>query len=669
MAPPARAFSTPFLISLAVLLALFHAVLAVTATVGTSVTHDEIAHLTAGHTYNVLGDFRLQPENGNLPQRWAALPMAAIRPHLPLVNGDAFWRADTWQFSHQFFYELGNDTDLMILAGRAMISLFSAGTALLVFLWSRRLFGMRGAFLSLVLFVFSPSFLAHGALATSDVTMVFFFLAAVTTWWWQLRQPAWWRVLLSGVVFGLACVAKYSAVLLLPMMVLLALLQLAVRRPTTRLRFAGWSLATGLAHAAIGTLVIWAFYDFRYAAIAPGLPASPAEFYRAWVWFEPRAGWPGAVVNFARHWHLLPEAFLYGFTFVRDFAQQRGAFLSGHYSLHGWVSFFPIAFLIKTPVPFLLLLGWALVAWARALARCGAGWRARFAAQITAAAPLLVLATLYGAASLASHLNIGERHILPIYPVLFILAGSLGAWLDVRRPAALGCLAALVAWQAGESLWIRPHYLAYFNEIVGGPANGWRQLVDSSLDWGQDLPALARWLRQNNSGPGREPVYLSYFGTGDPAYEGIVATRLPCLPELPPKQPAYRLRPGLYCISATMLQQVYATERGPWTLAAERDYRQLRPLEDIFLQYQRRKKQRPPDRASDARMETAWKRYDELRFERLCHYLRVRRPDAVVNYTIFIYRLSADEIAASTGGSLRDFTNAIERALLHPPAR
>ncbi|HVU25125.1 MAG TPA: glycosyltransferase family 39 protein [Opitutus sp.] len=665
---PARAPSAPFLFSLAVLLALLHAVLAVTATVGTSVTHDEIAHLTAGRTYNVLDDFRLQPENGNLPQRWAALPMAALSPHLPPLNGDAWWCADTWRFSHEFFYELGNDTDLMIFAGRAMISLFSAGTALLVFGWARWLFGLRGAFVSLVLFVFSPNFLAHGALATSDVTMVFFFLAAMTTWWWQLDRPAWRRVLLSGLVFGLACVAKYSAVLLLPMMLLAALFKLATRRPTTRLRFAGWIAGTLAAHGALALLVIWTFYGFRYAAVAPGLVASAIEFYRPWEWFEPRAGWSGVVVNFLRQWHLLPEAFLYGFTFVRDYAQQRGAFLSGHYSLYGWVSFFPVAFLIKTPLPCLILLAGAIVAWGRGLARCGAGWRARFGAQIETAAPLLVLAAVYGAFSLASHLNIGHRHILPIYPVLFILLGSLGAWLDPRRPLALGFLSAMLAWQAGESLWIRPHYLAYFNQIVGGPANGWRHLVDSSLDWGQDLPALARWLQLHNSGPDRAPVYLSYFGTGDPAYEGITATRLPCLPELPPKQPWYRLGPGLYCVSATMLQQVYSTQRGPWTLAAERDFRKLREIEDVLLEYQARQKDRPPNADADATMETAWKRYDTLRFARLCHYLRARQPDAVVNDTIFLYRLSARELAAATGGTLRDFTNAIEQAMLQPPA-
>ena len=226
--PPSEAF----LLSLAVLLALLHAVLATTATVGTSITHDEIAHLTAGRAYNTLGDFRLQPENGNLPQRWAALPMNAIGPRLPPLAGDPAWQqADVWVFGNEFFYRSGNPADLMIFAGRAMISLFSAGTGLLVFFWSRKLFGTRGAFLSLGLYVFCPNLLAHGALATSDATMSFFLLAAVTAWWWQLDALTWRRVLLSALVFALACVAKFSAVLLPPMFALLALLRFFGPRP------------------------------------------------------------------------------------------------------------------------------------------------------------------------------------------------------------------------------------------------------------------------------------------------------------------------------------------------------------------------------------------------------------------------------------------------------
>jgi len=654
------------LLSLAVLLALLHAVLGVTATVGTTVTHDEIAHLAAGRVYNTLGDFRMQPENGNLPQRWAALSMALLQPRLPpLAGNDAWHRGDIWVFGHQFFYELGNDTDLMIFAGRAMISLFSAGTGLLIFFWSRRLFGTRGAFLSLGLFVFCPNFLAHGMLATSDVTMVFFLLAAVSAWWRWLEAPSWPRALLSAAVFALACVAKFSAVLLLPMFAVLALLRLFETAPAgaTRGRFSAWVAGAAIGHVACAWVTIWMFYGFRYSAFAPALPGPLQDFYRPWEWMLMDSGLTGSLVTFARQLRLLPEAFLYGFLFVVQYSHQRAAFLNGDYSIYGWTSFFPFAFLAKTTLPLLLLLATGLTVWLQRLADAGAAWRERLRAQLRPAAPLLVLFVIYWIVSLTSHLNIGHRHILPTYPVLFILLGGFGAWLDVKRPTALILVAALGAWHAGESLWIRPHYVAYFNELAGGPANGWRHLADSSLDWGQDLPALGRWLRAHNSGPARAPVYLAYFGTGDPLYEGITATRLPSLPYLPPRAPWYRLGPGIYCVSATMLQVVYSPVRGPWTTEQETEYQRFHSVEDAFLAYQADPAQRREleRKANAAQWLASWEKYDDLRFARLCHYLRARRPDAVIDYTIFVFRLSAEEIAAATG-PLNDWSVAIERA-------
>ncbi|MBS0632786.1 MAG: glycosyltransferase family 39 protein [Verrucomicrobia bacterium] len=661
---PSAPFSESFIIALALLLAALHAVLAVTATTGESLTNDEIAHLTAGRAYNTLNDYRLQPENGNLPQRWAALPMTVIQPHFPPLD-ESGRHGEVWVFGHRFFYLSGNPADFMVLCGRAMISLFSAGTGLLIFFWSRKLFGLRGAFLSLGLFAFCPNFLAHGALATSDVTMVFFLLASVSAWWWALETNLPWpRTLLSAAVFALACVAKFSAPLLVPMLLLLAALRL-VWPPsgTTRGRLASRIALATLAHIVLAWAVIWAFYGFRYSAFNPALPAG--DFNRPWAWMLANIGGYGTVIGWMRSLHLLPEAFLYGFTFVLEFAGQRGAFLSGEYSIHGWAWFFPFAFLVKTPLPLLLLLGTGLLAWLFRVARAGRERWPQLRTLLLRTAPLLVLFFLCWAVFLRSHLNIGHRHILPTYPVLFILLGALGAWLDLRRPFALALVALLGLWHAGESLWIRPHYLAYFNQLVGGPANGYRHLVDSSLDWGQDLPGLATWLRENNRAPKNEPVYLSYFGTGDPSYEGIVATRLPTLPLIPPPRPWYWLKPGIYCVSVTMLQHVYSSVRGPWTLELEAEYQRLRALNPIFHEYASdpAKRTQYQHDVKPEQWHTAWERYDQLRFARLCHYLRAREPDANIGYSIFIYRLSDAELKAATEDSLAAWSAAIERGL------
>ncbi len=654
---PAVTFSSRFLVTLAVLLSLAHAILAVTATTEKSMTSDEIAHLIAGHAYNTLDDYRLQPENGNLPQRWAALPLKLAAAPLPPTSLPLWQIADVWRYGHVFFYEQALHTDIFVFAGRAMIALFSAATGLLVFSYSRTHFGWRGAFLSLALFIFCPAFLAHGALATSDVVMTFFFLAAVTAWWRHLERPGAGGATLSATVLGLSCVAKFSAVILGPMFALIAVVWFA-----GRVRPDGWRapllrLARSTAvHVVAVWAIIWVFYGLRFDAFAPAL-ADGASFNHGWGWMVQPMGWPRTMFIQLREWRALPDAFLYGSAFVLRFSQERSAFLNGDHSVTGWVTFFPYTFLVKTTLPFLVLLLVGLFTGGRQIRAEGvlAAWR-----RLRPFTPLLVLFAVYWATSLASHLNIGHRHILPTYPVLFIAAGAFGAWFDFRRPLAALLVSVLALWHVGESWLIRPHYLAYFNAFAGGPSNGWRHLVDSSLDWGQDLPRLAQWLDTHARG---EKTFLAYFGTGHPAHEGIHATMLPTLPEVGAERPWHPLSAGIYCLSATMLQQVYSPLHGAWTLDRESEYQKLRLLEPLLLAYQNEPVRRAElqREAPAANWLTAWRRYELLRFARLSHVLRVRPPIANIGYSILVFRLSAEEVAAATGESLKDWSTLIER--------
>lgn len=664
---PAATPSSRFHLVLAVLLCLLHAVLAVTATVDKSMTADEIAHFTAGQAYNLRNDYRLQPENGNLPQRLAALPMTIAGVELPPPALESWRTADVWNYGYAFFYGRPLPVEQWMFLGRAVIALVSAATGLLVFLWSRALFGPRGAFLSLVLFVFCPGFLAHGALATSDVVMTFFFVASVSAWWLHLERPGFAWAAVSSITLGLAFVAKFSAVLLPPMLALIGIIWGAGKA-----RGGGWRgilarLARSTAvHAAVAVALIWTFYGFRFSAFAPGL-AEHATFNHGWGVMLQGLGLPAKVLWWMKEWRLLPEAWLYGLTFVLQFSQARGAFMSGEYSVTGWVTFFPWAFLIKTTLSFLVLIA----------AAAGAGlhdrWRSRMrgdaAGDITLIrplTPLIVLFVVYWVTSLTSHLNIGHRHILPTYPLLFVAAGYLGRFMSGGQPFVAGCVVLLGGWHVLESFAARPHYLAYFNQIVGGSKNGWRHLVDSSLDWGQDLPGLKRWLDVHAHG---DSVYLSYFGTGDPAYEGITATPLPSLPEVGAPRRWHALAPGIYAVSATMLQHVYSGIRGPWTKELEAEYQQLKVLEPTLLEFQN-----DPARQADllrevpaANWRLAWKRYEQLRFARLCHYLRIRTPDAVIGHTLFVFRLTGAELGEAVQGSLPQWRELIERTVMAKP--
>jgi hypothetical protein len=174
---------------------------------------------------------------------------------------------------------------------------------------------------------------------------------------------------------------------------------------------------------------------------------------------------------------------------------------------------------------------------------------------------------------------------------------------------------------------------------------------------------LAEWLRSQAAGGGSDRVYLSYFGSGEPDYYKIKATRLPFLNgfKFPPRW--YEPGPGIYCISATMLQQVYSSASGPWTPEREKEYQQLRASESLFKKYftDANSHGELEREVSAQQWSRAWKRYDELRFARLCHHLRARKPDAMIGYSILIYRLTASDVHAAMEGSFNEWLRALEQ--------
>ncbi len=419
------------------------------------------------------------------------------------------------------------------------------------------------------------------------------------------------------------------------------------------------------------------------------------------------------LVELARRQHLLPEAWIYGFTDAYRRAQVRVAFLNGEFRLRGWAAFFPYSFLVKTPLSLFAIM--ALAAGSafvprplRALPGFAGGWRRAYET-----APLWALFLVYWAAAIASHLNIGHRHLLPTYAPLFVLCGAAGLWIDalfcrsggdryagLLAPARFAgfALALLLILAAAESAWFFPNYLAYFNGIVR-PSHGYRHLVDSSLDWGQDLPAAKAYI--DRQPPGRSPFYFSYFGAASPDYYGVRAFPLYSVtgmdrerrPDwenlfIPPdhlettlaglrrdwpdhdvlgmmragdtevvtllkKPERLRLDAGTYLISATMLQPVnfaLSGPWGPWNQRYEAIYQELKgqvePLMSPDLGIRRA--------AAIGRGLAGWPsllgRFEAFRFARLTAYLRQRQPDDEINYSILVYRLSEAELASALDG-------------------
>ncbi len=233
---------------------------------------------------------------------------------------------------------------------------------------------------------------------------------------------------------------------------------------------------------------------------------------------------------------------------------------------------------------------------------------------------------------------------------MFVLCGAAAGWMHASRKWVRAIVPALLCLLAAASLNTWPDYLAYFNTIGGGSAKGYRHLVDSSLDWGQDLPGLKRWLDKNRNG---RRVYLAYFGTGNSRHYGLNATPLPSYLRKSGRGD-YKLQGGLYCISATRLQQVYMLKTSDWTADLERRYR--RDLEEMrrFEETSNEDKTRGPLLKSKGKgFKSRFDTFQKLRFGRLCAYLRQQEPDDHVGHSVLIYRLTDEQVNDALYGPAR----------------
>ena len=649
-------FSSQRVWLIAILIALLHAAMAVTAVNTKSPTFDEPQHLTAGYSYWVTNDFRLDPENGNLPARWAALPLLLGKTKFVPISDRAWHRADEGRTGHQFFYEAGNDPDKMLQQARMMMSIFGAALCLLIYRCAREFFGVGGGLLAEALAAFDPNFLAHSALVASDVPAAFFFTAAVWSSWRLFQKISPMRFAIAA--FGLAglFLTKFSAPIVAPVLGTISILLIFSRRQID-LKFGQirieltkrWkkACAVGVSWIALGATVffaIWLSFSFRYPAWTDNGSSHEGTSWH-WNYLLEDQGTFESAVNFARAHRLLPEAYLYGFAYVHRHEIDRPAFLDNRWSVVGFRSFFPRAFIYKTPLPFLLLLSLAFYA---ALAR-------RHSWRISNLNPLAMFALVYGAIAITSQLNIGHRHLLPIYPALFIGCGAVVDLASKNRTAILTTTVGIILfWQIGESFAIRPNYLAYFNDVAGGPSDGYKHLADSSVDWGQDLPALKTWLDNHPAIVNGKPLYLAYFGTADPRSYEINARLLPENHSSGDRAFA-PLTGGIYCISATTLQSVYTLELGPWCVPYEQYYQaaaaEIRRYHNTASDPARRVAMITNDGALNWAKKI--KDFERLRFERLCAYLRHQPPAAQIGYSVFVFELTDDEV---------------NRALYGPPA-
>ncbi len=642
------------------LLALY-AAMSFTASLTKGVSFDEGEQLAVGYNLWLRHDYRIEGANGDLVKRWATLPYLFSKPHFVSTEDPMWLAAEPYEIAHRFLFELGNRPESLLAQGRAMMAVLGVLTGFLVFACTRELFGWRGGLVALGLFSFSPNMLAFGGIVSTDLPITLTLLASTWCIWRLLHNVTGGGVLASLAAFGLLLLAKMSALVIFPITVVLVAIRLIAGGPlTVRWRTTQWTLATRraqagvilglvLLHAIAGWSAIWAHYGFRFVA-SPD-PADTRIVLRRQTGRDtvPRA--LERIVTWSRDSHFLPEGYCKGIDWLLGDDDRLPAFMGGKTKRGGWRTFFPYAIWVKTQPTLFLLLALGAVTWWRARVRDGQAVDGHDAPRLYAATPHLVLIVVYLAVAVTEDINLGHRHVLPIYPSLYVLAGAVALGWSRRIAWITVAVAGLLVWRMADSLIARPYYLAYFGPQVGGSDSGYKHLVDSSLDWGMHLPGLKRWLDENNPG-GRELVFLAYFGTDSPEYYGIKSQRLPGFFDRRPKEP-YLLRPGYYAISATLFQGVYVAAAGKWNPVYENLYRATTRNIEIFeatahdpARRAALLKQRPLD---------SWMNeyvvHDHLRFARLCAWLRHQgEPPYNIGHSIFVWKLDYDDLRAAVLG-------------------
>ena len=447
-------------------------------------------------------------------RRWSC-EMQVVDESFPVARTNWYYwpDAETQMLGQEFLYGGANDADKLLSAARWTQVALTVLTGIVIFFWLRRLAGGMAGALGVALWALNPIALAYGHLAITDMGVALMFVLAVWCFANFLDQPSKGRAALCGLACGGALVMKLSAILLAPILLVL----LGARLMQTR-EWRGFGKHLGV--MALATVGIILLVYTPYWTPATALPADAAAKIGVPTWFQ--------VLRPV----LIPPDFFKSLAILgKHEATGDWAFLCGQWRQTGWWYYFPVSIAVKTPLPLLLLTTVGLLMWLSGLRRF----------SLQNAIPWLA-ALLYLLFAVVGDIDIGVRHLLPMYALLAVGTASQFS-LHSRRVQLCAWLCA--GWLLQVTWHASPYFIEYFNEIAGGPANGYQWLVDSNLDWGQDVKRLKHFLDEQAI----TNIDLAYFGPRRSIdYYGIAARRVT-------SGEARDLRSGTLVVSATDLMR------------------------------------------------------------------------------------------------------------------
>jgi len=474
-----------------------------------SLTFDEDNHIFAGYMMFHTGDYGLNPEHPPLVKMLATLPLLGRDLWVPPLKNREF-KTEAYLDGRDFLAHNDGASQRLLFRMRLAAGLLAIGLSLMVFFAAREWFGELAGLVALAIVSFDPNVVGHSALVTTDIGVSLFFLTSIYAFYRYVKQPSAIRLLLAGAAAGLLLATKHSGILLAPMLVLLIVWEVAVAPKGTRSRLALRLSGAFAAIAVLGVVVLWAFYGFRYAARPEGLKLSTSLADYA----APLSRFNSAAVMAIAHLRLLPESYLMGLVDVKRMAEWYPTFAFGKVYAHGQWWYFPMVILVKTTLGMLALV--AATFFAIFTGRLRKGREVAF---------ILIPSAFYLLVAIQAGIDIGARHILPVYALLFAFAaGGISALASAsRRWAYVG--AALVLAHIVSALAVFPNYIAYANEAWGGPKNVHNLFSDANVDWAQQLIQVKQWQDRH---PGEE-CWFAYFARPeiDPAVYGIRCHAMP----------------------------------------------------------------------------------------------------------------------------------------------
>ncbi|MFI5240201.1 MAG: ArnT family glycosyltransferase [Candidatus Saccharimonadia bacterium] len=505
--------------------------LGVTSMAHDSAIVDEVAHIPAGYSYLEYGDYRLNPEHPPLIKDIAALPLTFMHLSFPITSPS--WTSEIngeWDSGWNFLYYAGNSPTQILFYARLPILILSIVFAAVFYELLRRKFGIGVGLLAVFLYTLEPNIMAHSRLVTTDIGVTALCFLAVWTFVLYLEKPDLMRGGVATLCLALAQLAKFSAVVLGPLYIFLVLVVVAGWGEPTK----WWSRAKtyflGLLGIGVGALVlIWLFY-FPMTLHMPNSVQKTLVASSLWPGWKMSLAIKLATYNHIPGMRALVQYVLGVAMVLGRVAGGNTTYLLGHVTNQSFWWYFPITYLIKTPVALLIMIVIVSVYgvldyFHHAPKRLWENFR-RYSKERPMQFAALSFVGLYSLVSMTGNLNLGIRHLLPMFPFIFLTVSIGMVGLLRRYPRSIFPsigLGLLMLWYLAANLLIYPSYIAYFNELIGGPNNAYKYVTDSSIDWGQDLARLHDYVASNHI----SHIAVDYFGGGLPQYYFCSANVVP----------------------------------------------------------------------------------------------------------------------------------------------